>query len=98
MNREGFRLRAEGAAARRALSTAETERLKQRRSDQGALLPHSPKVEQLCRCCAGALHRIGEDVAEGLEVIPAQFPGLRCAGRSTPAQATAPARLIEDVH
>ena len=38
----------------------------------------SPPVEQVidiedktCPCCSGALHRIGEDVAERLDVIPA---------------------------
>ena len=26
-----------------------------------------------CPCCSGELHRIGEDVAERLDIIPAQF-------------------------
>jgi transposase len=27
----------------------------------------------LCPCCAGTLHRIGEDVSEWLDIVPAQF-------------------------
>ena len=56
-----------------------------------------------CPCCGGALHRIGEDVAERLDVIPAQFrvivtrrPKYGCrACESAVVQAPAPARLIE---
>jgi transposase len=29
--------------------------------------------DQICPGCGGALHRIGEDVAERLDLIPAQF-------------------------
>jgi len=54
-------------------------------------------------CCAGALHRIGEDVSERLDVVPAQFrvlvvrrPKYACrACADGVAQAPAPARLIE---
>ena len=27
----------------------------------------------VCPCCAGTLHRIGEDVSERLDIVPAQF-------------------------
>jgi len=56
-----------------------------------------------CPCCGGALHRIGEDIAERLDVVPARFrvivtrrPKYGCrACESAVVQAPAPARLIE---
>ena len=71
---------------------------------------HLPRIEVVidvenhgCPCCAGELHRIGEDVAERLDVVPLQFRVLvirrpkyvcrRCPG--TVVQAFAPPRLIE---
>ena len=64
--------------------TGDPERRKakaaKRRSNRGSLPAHLPRIEQVvdiedktCPCCAGALHRIGEDVAERLDVVPAQF-------------------------
>lgn len=48
------------------------------RRNVGALPAHLPRVERViepettdCPCCAGALHRIGEDVSEALDVVPA---------------------------
>jgi transposase len=101
-----------------ALSAADAEAegrkptgsVRQRRNNRGALPKHLPRVEsvidiesQTCPCCAGALHWIGEDVAERLDVIPAQFRVLvirrpKYACRTCPGtvvQAPAPARLIE---
>jgi transposase len=81
-----------------------------RRANRGALPAHLPRVEQVidiedktCPCCAGALHRIGEDVAERLDVIPATFralvirrPKYGCRTcEEVVLQAPAPARLIE---
>ena len=81
-----------------------------RRRNRGALPAHLPRVEmivdlenQTCPCCSGLLHRIGEDVAERLDVVPAQFrvlvvrrPKYACrACQDVVAQAAAPARLIE---
>src|SRR5207237_5175585 len=59
--------------------------------------------DKSCPCCAGALHKIGEDVAERLDVVPAQFrvlvvrrPKYACrACQDAVVQAPAPARLIE---
>ena len=59
--------------------------------------------DKTCPCCAGALHRIGEDVAERLDVIPATFralvirrPKYGCRTcEEVVVQAPAPARLIE---
>jgi transposase len=56
-----------------------------------------------CPCCSGPLHRIGEDVSERLDIVPAQFRVLvtrrpkyacRCC-EDVVVQAPAPARLIE---
>ena len=54
-----------------------------RRANRGSLPAHLPRVEQVidiedktCPCCAGALHRIGEDVSERLDIVPAQFKML----------------------
>ena len=83
------------------------ERAARRRGNRGALPAHLPRVEQVvdigdlsCPCCAGALHKIGEDVAERLDVVPAQFrvlvvrrPKYACrACQEAVVQAAAPAR------
>ena len=87
-------------------------RAAKRRANRGALPAHLPRVEQLvdvadktCPACAGALHRIGEDVAERLDVIPARFqvlvvrrPKYACrACQEVVVQVPAPTRLIEVV-
>jgi transposase len=48
--------------------------------NRGALPAHLPRVEVIvdiedkaCTCCGGLLHQIGEDQAEMLDYIPAQF-------------------------
>lgn len=71
---------------------------------------HLPRVEvvvdvaeKICPCCGGALHRIGEDTSERLDVIPAQYrvlvtrrPKYACrACTDGVLQAAAPPRLIE---
>jgi transposase len=99
-----------GAADAKQESHNPTGPARQRRNNRGALSKHLPRVEtvidiesQACPCCAGALHRIGEDVAERLDVIPAQFRVLvirrpKYACRTCPGtvvQAPSPARLIE---
>ncbi|HEU4826490.1 MAG TPA: IS66 family transposase, partial [Dongiaceae bacterium] len=81
-----------------------------RRSNRGSLPKSLPRIETVidiesrsCSCCGGALHAIGEDVAERLDVIPAQFRVLvvrrpKYACRTCPGtlvQAPAPQRLIE---
>src|SRR5215207_7763146 len=85
-------------------------RAARRRTNRGALPAHLPRVETVvdvsstvCPCCAGTLHRIGEDVAERLEIVPAQFrvlvvrrPKYACRScEDVVLQAPAPARLIE---
>jgi transposase len=81
-----------------------------RRVNRGALPKSLPRIETVididsrsCPCCGGSLHAIGEDVAERLDVIPAQFrvlvvrrPKYACrACPGTVVQAPAPPRLIE---
>lgn len=76
----------------------------------GALPRHLPRVETTiepestaCPCCAGPMHRIGEDVAEALDVIPALVRVLhtirpkyacRCC-HGTLAQAAARPRVVD---
>lgn len=102
-----------------AASQAESEHKKpaerkvraaRRRTNRGKLPVHLPRIETVvdvegtvCPCCAGALHRIGEDVSERLDVVPAQFrvlvvrrPKYGCrACTDVVVQRPAPARLIE---
>jgi transposase len=59
--------------------------------------------DHACPCCQGALHRIGEDVSERLDIVPAQLrvlvvrrPKYGCrACEEIVVQAPAPARVIE---
>jgi transposase len=85
-------------------------RAARRRTNRGALPAHLPRIERgvdvtstVCPCCAGTLHRIGEDVSERLDIVPAQFrvlvvrrPKYACrACTDVVVQTPAPARLIE---
>src|ERR687897_327775 len=80
-----------------------------RRRNLGALPAHLPRVEVLvdiedksCPCCGGALHAIGEDTSEMLDLIPAQLrvkvirrPCYGCrACEEAMVQAPAPERPI----
>jgi transposase len=81
-----------------------------RRMNRGSLPAHLPRIEMVvdiedraCPCCGKALHRIGEDAGERLDIVPAQFrvlvvrrPKYGCrACENVVVQAPAPARLIE---
>ena len=87
-----------------------TSRAAQRRTNRGSLPAHLPRIELVvdiedhtCPCCRNALHRIGEDRSERLDIIPAQLrvlvvrrPKYACrACEEVVVQAPAPARLIE---
>jgi transposase len=78
--------------------------------NRGALPAHLPRTEMVveiedhaCPCCRNDLHRIGEDVSERLDIVPAQLrvivvrrPKYACrACEDVIVQAPAPARLIE---
>jgi transposase len=98
---------AEGEAAAPADRAQRTAR---RRMNRGSLPAHLPRIEMVvdiedhsCPCCRNALHRIGEDRSERLDIIPAQLrvlvvrrPKYACrACEEVVVQAPAPARLIE---
>jgi transposase len=85
------------------------KRSARRRMNRGSLPAHLPRVEMVvdiddpaCPCCGKALHRIGEDTSERLDIVPAQFrvlvvrrPKYACRACENMVQAPAPARLIE---
>lgn len=92
-----------------APGTAGRKRAKARRNI-GALPAHLPRHEQviepsstLCPCCTAQMRRIGEDIAEALDRVPALLRVLRTirpkyacrACEEAVVQAKAPARLIE---
>jgi transposase len=98
---------AEAEAKSPAAGAAATQK---RRGNRGALPPHLPRIETIvdigskaCPCCRGELHRIGEDVSEKLDVVPAQFrvlvvrrPKYACrACEDVVVQTPEPTRLIE---
>src|SRR3954463_16545666 len=80
-----------------------------RRRNLGALPAHLPRIELLldvedrsCPCCGGALHVIGEDTSEMLDIVPAQLrvkvirrPRYACrACEEAVVQAPAPERPV----
>ncbi len=98
---------AEGEAA---VPAERAKRAAKRRMNRGSLPAHLPRIEMVvdiedhsCPGCRNALHRIGEDVSERLDIIPAQLrvlvvrrPKYACrACEEVVVQAPAPARLIE---
>src|SRR5438270_5334128 len=81
-----------------------------RRAGRGSLPEHLPRVEVVvepedtaCPCCGGAMHVMGEDRAQRLDGVPAQYqvivtrrPKYACRTcQAAVVQAPAPARLIE---
>ena len=85
-------------------------RSERRRAGRGPLPEHLPRVEVVvepehtaCPCCGGAMHVIGEDRSQRLDVIPAHYqvivtrrPKYACRTcQGAVMQALAPARLIE---
>ena len=76
----------------------------------GALPKHLPRLvhtiepqSTLCSCCQGPMHKIGEDISEALDVVPAILrviatvrPKYACRScENGVAQAPAPRRMIE---
>src|ERR1700730_1425553 len=100
----------DAADAEQATPAARQAGTAKRRANRGALPAHLPRIEttidlddKTCLCCQGALHRIGEDRSERLDIVPAQFrvlvtirPKYACRTcEDGVVQASAPARLIE---
>jgi transposase len=98
------------AATEQSAPIERAARITKRRMNRGSLPLHLPRIETIvdltdktCPCCTGVLHRIGEDVSERLDIVPAQFrvlvvrrPKYACrACEDGVVQAPAPARLIE---
>ena len=107
---EAEQVEAADHAATESEPTVKAERTARRRANRGALPAHLPRIETVvdieakaCPGCSGLLHRIGEDVSERLDIVPAQLRVLvirrpRYACRTCEdvvVQAPAPARLIE---
>jgi transposase len=102
---------AESEAAQEAAASSERRRRTQpAHRNRGALPAHLPRYEVVvdierkdCPCCGGTLHRIGEDRAEQLDLVPAQLrvkvvcrPRYACrACAGTVVQASAPERPID---
>jgi transposase len=91
-------------------ATPKTARARTRSPERPSLPTHLPRVEEVvapedisCPCCGGAMHVIGEDRSERLDVVPAQFrvivtrrPKYACrACEGAVVQASAPERLIK---
>ena len=83
---------------------------RRRAETRPSLPPHLPRIEVViapedtaCPCCGGAMHIIGEEIAERLDVVPAQFrvirtrrPKYACrACEEAVVQAPAPEHLIK---
>jgi transposase len=100
---------AEAAAQAAQESAAPKSAPKRAARNRGALPRHLPRYEVLidvpskaCACCGGALHLIGEDRSEMLDIVPAQLrvkvirrPRYGCrACEEGVAQAPAPERPI----
>lgn len=98
------------ARAARDAATGPARGDRPRKANRGSLPAHLERIEQLvdvedkaCPCCGGALHQIGEDVAERLDVVPTIFrvlvtrrPRYGCRScESAVVQAPAPARIVE---
>jgi transposase len=99
---------AEAEEAKERASRARADR--PRKTNRGSLPAHLERIEKVvdvedkaCSCCGGALHQIGEDVSERLDVVPTTFrvlvtrrPRYGCRScESAVVQAPAPARIVE---
>ena len=101
---------AEDAQHEQADPAERKRRAAQRRRNRGSLASPSAadrddhrRRDPACPCCCNLLHRIGEDVSERLDIVPAQLrvlvvrrPKYACRPcEDGVVQAPAPARLIE---
>lgn len=98
------------AAEDHASPRTRERRAAERRANRGKLPEHLPRIietlkptETTCPCCRGALHEIGVDESQRLDVVPAQYrvivtrrPKLACrACHGVVLQHAAPERLIK---
>lgn len=89
---------------------AREKRTRTRSANRGKLPEHLPRIietlaptETVCPCCQGALHEIGVDESQRLDIVPAQYqvivtrrPKMACrACVGTVLQTSAPERLIK---
>jgi transposase len=96
-------------AQSKEVAEPQTRKRRDPEAPRASLPAHLPRIEveimpevSECPCCGGALHRIGEDRAERLDVIPAQYrvlvtvrPKLGCRACSDGvAQALAPRHIV----
>ena len=96
--------------ARAARDATTAAPVRSRNTNRGSLPAHLERIEQVvdvddkaCPCCGGALHQIGEDVSERLDVVPTTFrvlvtrrPRYGCRScESAIVQAPAPAHIVE---
>ena len=92
------------------MSVAAPRQASARRTNRGSLPALLPRIEvtididdKAFPCCTGVLHRIGDDVSERLDIVPARFrvlvtrrPKYACRTcEGAVLQAAAPTRLIE---
>ena len=99
-----------GSTEETSNTTLKASPKKPRSVNRGKLPSHLPREEIViepestaCPCCGGAMHLMGEDRSERLDVTPAQFkvivtrrPKYACrACEDAVVQAPAPARVIE---
>jgi transposase len=108
---EAEQIEAAGEEEKEGTAPAERRaRATRRRVNRGSLPAHLPRIETVvdiedhaCPCCHNDLHRIGEDISERLDIVPAQLrvlvvrrPKYACrACEDVVVQAPAAARLIE---
>ena len=98
------------ARAAHDAATGQSRSDRPRKANRGSLPAHLERIEQVVDiedkawpCCGGALHQIGEDVAERLDVVPITFrvlvtrrPHYGCrACEGAVVQAPAPSRIVE---
>jgi len=97
------------AAADEAVDPGTVRKRKRRDGTLASLPPHLERIEEVvapdateCPCCGGALHQIGEDRADRLDKIPAQYrvivtvrPKMACRScNDGVVQAPAPVSLV----
>jgi transposase len=98
-----------GIARKEAAEEKKQPSLPRTRRKRGSLSKHLPRIHETlapeqtsCSCCGGAMHVIGEETSERLDVVPAQYrvivthrPKLACRCCEKIVQEPAPEHLIK---